>query len=61
METIHLKVSFNGKNLVPAMEFVENTQKGVFTNDEPVTHLDRMDDLRLDAIQESSILYGMMF
>lgn len=61
METIRLKVSFDAKDLTPALEFVDNTQKGRFTNDEPITHLDRIDDLRLDAVQESSILYGMMF
>lgn len=61
METIRLKVSFDGKDLAPALDFIDNAQKGQFTNDEPIVHLDRIDDLRLDAVQESSILYGMMF
>lgn len=61
METIRLKVSFEGKNLTPAMEFIDETQRGCFTNSEPIAHIDRIDDLRLDSIQESSILYGMMF
>lgn len=61
METIRLKVSFDGEDLTPVLDFIDSAQKGRYTNDEPVTHLDRIDDLRLDAVQESSILYGMMF
>lgn len=60
METIKLRVSFDGKDMAPVLDFVDNTQKGLYTN-EPISHLDRIDDLRLDSVQESSILYGMMF
>jgi hypothetical protein len=61
METIRLRVSFDGKDLTPALEFIDSAQKGCFTNNEPIAQLERIDDLRLDAAQESSVLYGMMF
>ncbi len=61
METIRLRVSFDGKDLAPVLDFVDSTQRGLYTDNEPITHLDRIDDLRLDSVQESSILYGMMF
>ena len=61
METIRLQVSFDGKDMAPALDFIDGAQKGRFTDDEPITHLDRIDDLRLDVVQESSIYYGMMF
>ena len=61
METIRLKVSFEGKDMTPALGFIDSAQKGRFTDDEPISHLDRIDDLRSDVVQESSIYYGMMF
>ena len=56
METIRLRVSFDGKDLTPALEFIDSAQKGCFTNNEPIAQLERIDDLRLDAAQESSVL-----
>ena len=61
METIRLKVSFDGKDMTPALEFIDNAQKGCFTNNEPIAQVERIEDLRLDSVQESTVFYGMMF
>lgn len=61
METIRLKVSFEGNDLEPILAFVNDVQQGRFTDDVPIIQSTKIDDLRLEDLQESSILYGTMF